>query len=156
MERALTSEYPLQTVARRVGVAAKAKGRKREIATGAVRSIEGIIVVRVRGKGKGERQGTGALRHSPRGCCTACVLVGVVILSWRSGRTHAESIGPRTNLTALILCVECRAPFLRSAVSSNSPYAIPKDRGQSHIETPKGFRGLPISKFQSLIRPKYS
>jgi hypothetical protein len=52
MERAPTSEYPLQTVARRVGVRAEEKGKKREIATGAVRNIEGIIVVRVRGKVK--------------------------------------------------------------------------------------------------------
>ena len=52
IEWALTSENPLQTVARGTGVAAEQKGRKREIATGAVRSIEGIIMVRGKVKEK--------------------------------------------------------------------------------------------------------
>jgi len=40
-----TSACPLQTVARRTAVAANVKGRARESATCAARSIEGIIEV---------------------------------------------------------------------------------------------------------------
>lgn len=66
IKRAPTSENPLQTVARRTGMAAEQKGRKREIATGAVKSIEGIIMVR----GKVKEKDKGPV-HSARGCCTA-------------------------------------------------------------------------------------
>lgn len=78
IKRAPTSENPLQTVARRTGMAAEQKGRKREIATGAVKSIEGIIMVRGKVKEKTRdlytQPGAVALHH----------VVSVVIL-W-SGR----------------------------------------------------------------------
>src|SRR6266581_1824166 len=114
MEWTPTSENPLQTVARRVGVAAEEKGRKREIATGAVRSIEGIIMVRVKVKDKGRVHLLGqGLLHCMWLALSSCPLL------LRSGRTHAESIGPGTNLTALI--AECVGrPSSAVLYSSNS------------------------------------
>jgi len=131
MEWTPTSENPLQTVARRVGVAAEEKGRKREIATGAVRSIEGIIMVRVRGKVRVKVKDKGRVHLLGQGLlhCMWLALSSCPLL--RSGRTHAESIGPGTNLTALMMwSAECVGrPSSAVLYSSNSPYAILKDRG---------------------------